>query len=333
MSSRVFESIIMLLVAGIFTFFSGLAVSYFTDYKSVVTIGESTQVAKDQYILPVNLSAFEDLKNLRLSIPGSLTEKQIKSNKPINIKVVTSNLGTTNGTVFEIKKLPLDSNTELVLLTNKKLNDKEIIVYGNGNKVNVKYAKEMENPLKAQVKTIITNAVMYAILLGVIYYLANRRQDKKIKAFEEERDEKIKEVRENHENIQKIMDIREETLNKTMEASSRIVEDTKRSMEKLDKKLDESEKALEKFKIDSKKSQILLLAKLNDYRKELNFWRDTIRKIIYQLPNGDSKAEQLIKIVSKSLKTYQTHEKQEHDFEALKVLSKMIRDMEQDDRG
>ncbi|MGE7183953.1 hypothetical protein ACQKKK_08060 [Peribacillus sp. NPDC006672] len=30
MSSRVFESIIMLLVAGIFTFFSGLAVSYFT---------------------------------------------------------------------------------------------------------------------------------------------------------------------------------------------------------------------------------------------------------------------------------------------------------------
>ncbi|MBT2668651.1 hypothetical protein J7J00_24790 [Bacillus sp. ISL-4] len=326
MSSRVFESLIMLVVAGIFTSISGFAVSYFTDYKSVVTIGESTQVAKDQFILPVNLSAFDDLNNLRLSIPGSLTEKQIKSNKPINIKVVTSNLGTTNGTVFEIKKLPLDSNTELVLLTNKQLNDKEIIVYGNGNKVNVKYANEMENPIKAQVKTIITNAVMYAILLGGIYYLANRRQDKKIKAFEEERDEKIKEVRENHEDIQKLMDFREETLNKAME-------DNKISMEKLGAKFGESEKTLEKLKIDSKKSQILLLAKLNDYRKELNFWRDTIRKIIYQLPNGDSKAEQLIKIVSKSLKTYQTHEKQEHDFEALKVLSKMIRDMEQDDRG
>lgn len=51
---------------------------------------------------------------------------------------------------------------------------------------------------------------------------------------------------------------------------------------------------------------ILYLARLGDYSKELNFWRDTIRKITYNSTNKNNGTESIIDIVTKSLKTYRT---------------------------
>ncbi|USK64845.1 hypothetical protein [Peribacillus frigoritolerans] len=273
--------------------------SYY-DVRSEVTIGNSVEVTSNQFILPITVNAYEDIKNLRISIPNAMEEKQVKSNLPLNIKLVKNNIGT--GSVFEITKFSQNSNVELILTTDKPINDKDIVLVDNGNKIDLKYASDIENPAKKQNKIIITNAVIFALMMGVNTYVSGKRRESQIKALEGKiavldetvriDDEKVKELRKELNNV--------------------VIQFEKRNSSNM-------------------KSKILLLAKLNDYRKELSFWRDTIRKIIYQLPNGENKAEQLVKIVSKSLKTYQTHEKQENDFESLKVLSKMVRDFDEDD--
>ncbi|MFH1486810.1 MAG: hypothetical protein ABIH46_12130 [Chloroflexota bacterium] len=70
--------------------------------------------------------------------------------------------------------------------------------------------------------------------------------------------------------------------------------------------------------------KVLLLARLNDYSKELSFWRDTIRAILYSFTGDDKSSETVIDQVTKTLKTYGTKEFSHEDFEVIKVLANMM---------
>ena len=71
--------------------------------------------------------------------------------------------------------------------------------------------------------------------------------------------------------------------------------------------------------------KILLLARLSDYSKELTFWRDTIRKILYSMSKtGKKAAEEVIKEVTATLKTHSTLSESEDDFETIKMASLLL---------
>ncbi|KOR80609.1 hypothetical protein AM232_20715 [Bacillus sp. FJAT-21352] len=324
MPQRIWEGILTFVITGVLAFITNLGITYLVQKDiSIITIGDSTKLEEKQFLHPVNISAFEDIENLRVRVPGIITEKEIKSNIPINIEIVKNNINSTSDSVFEITKIPADSNVELILITDQSLNDKEIVVNGNGNKVDVEYTSELKNPITGQIISIAAsaflNAFLYTIILGIITYFANKGRDKKIA----EVTNKLNEIKEDGENSKVSL---KEHLAHHKERSDQFEQSSNEALEKLELLSAD----LEKIQTNSMKKQILLQAKLNDYRKELNFWRNTIRKIIYQSPNGEKKAEKLMEIVSSSLKTYQTNEKQNHDFESLKVLSKIIKDIDED---
>lgn len=323
LGTRVVEAIITAALVALVTFISSLILTYFFNYNSSIRIGTSNEIGENQFILPININTFEkDIKDLRISTPMPITEKQIKSNQPLQIKILKSNIGTKTGSVLEIDKVSSDKNIQLVLTTSKLINDKDIQVSGNGNKVTTEYLSEAKNPLQAQLKNLILNAILYAIIFGISTYLGNRRLDIKNKRLKEDIDH-IEERRLQHK-----QDAEEALaqLHKRLEDAKVAYDEVKGDANNLQNKFKETETKIEEAKTESLKKQILLQAKLNDYRKELNFWRNTIRKVIYELPNGEKKAEEIFKSISTSLKTYQTHENNNHDFETLKVLSKMIND-------
>lgn len=68
--------------------------------------------------------------------------------------------------------------------------------------------------------------------------------------------------------------------------------------------------------------RVLLMARLDDYSRELEFWRNTIRKLVLASGEDRKSAEQLLKQVSKSLGTH--HTGQYEDFEALRVAAKLL---------
>jgi hypothetical protein len=72
------------------------------------------------------------------------------------------------------------------------------------------------------------------------------------------------------------------------------------------------------------KLRILLLSRINDYAKELDFWRNTIRSM---MPKSD--AEQIIGTVTDTLKTYGTR-RNRLDFEAIKVAAAILRQGERE---
>ncbi|MFE4352452.1 hypothetical protein [Peribacillus butanolivorans] len=298
MPQRIWEGILTFVITGVLAFITNYGITYLVQKDiSIITIGDSTKLEEKQFLHPVNISAFEDIENLRIRVPGKITEKEIKSNIPINIEIVKNNINPTSDSVFEITKIQADSNVELILITDQSLNDKEIVVNGNGNKVNVEYTSELKNPITGQIISSAASAFLYTIILVILMYYSNERQNIKMAKLDA------------------LLKVNEDQISYTNNELESIKVD------------------LIKEKENGMKKNILLQAKLNDYRKELNFWRNTIRKIIYQSyqsPKGEKTAEQLMEIVSSSLKTYQTNEKQNHDFESLKVLSKMIKDIDED---
>lgn len=102
-------------------------------------------------------------------------------------------------------------------------------------------------------------------------------------------------------------------------------EQINRKVEKLEKQLDKIElEGKEKYNSYNKKF-LILMSRLRDYSKELNFWKDTIRKIIYQSKDKNINAEVVINSVTKSLKTYQTKTDEIDNFESINILAKMLK--------
>ncbi|MEH6947812.1 hypothetical protein V7068_12215 [Bacillus sp. JJ634] len=317
MMDRVWESVVSSAIYGVIIFVVSLIGSILSGSNTTVTIGNSIKVEDNQFFTSVNINAFEDVDDLRVSIPITMRTEQIKSNKPIKIEIIKNNIGTANGSVLEIERISSDNNVELILVTDEKISTKEIVVNDKKNEIDVEYSADMENPIKGELRSLVLNALIYALVAGLAVYIFKKNEDKR--AAESTR--KLEEVNRDIERIERKREELQEEVNKY-----------KQAMEDRKKEIDIQQKRIDKVSIDAQKRNILLQAKLYDYRKELSFWRDTIRKIIYQLPDGKDKAEQLIRIVSSSLKTYQTNEKENHNFETLKVLSKWIKDINQEEK-
>lgn len=80
-------------------------------------------------------------------------------------------------------------------------------------------------------------------------------------------------------------------------------------VEKLEKKL-QTVKEIEQERMKlAKENKHKLQKKLVDYAKELRFWKDTIRNLLYTSKNKQISQDDLFKTVTHSLKTYQTLEK------------------------
>lgn len=91
---------------------------------------------------------------------------------------------------------------------------------------------------------------------------------------------------------------------------------TNKKIEKLNKDLKELEQGQEKNENRLKelrrifmKNKLVLERKLSDYSKELNFWKDTIRKILYGVGKDEIKKKDICEIVTDNLKTFRTREK------------------------
>lgn len=316
MSEKIGEIIFNLVVPAIFTFIVTWTIAYFFSSSSVITVGNSIEIKENQFLTPININALKDINKVSISIPREkMAESQITSSSPININLIENNAGTNNRSVFEIAKVNSDTAVELMIETTTLINDKEILIVKNGNELDVRYSSDVINPLDEQKKSLIINAILYALIVWGLTYWSDRKRDKKIKQIKEDRDESFRVFEASKENLIA-------SYEHTKQRNEQAAEESR-------KQLDELKTEIEKIKLDSKKHNILLLARLNDYRKELNFWRNTIRKVIYKLPKGEEKAEILIDSTISYLKTYQTHDKKTHDFETLRVFSNLIKDNEE----
>lgn len=96
-------------------------------------------------------------------------------------------------------------------------------------------------------------------------------------------------------------------------------------LSRLDNRLEKQEETLRKHETSGRKMRLLLLARLSDYAKELSFWRDTIRRVIYTSGSNKDRADTVIREVQKSLKTYRADLMDFEHFETIKMAANIMR--------
>lgn len=113
---------------------------------------------------------------------------------------------------------------------------------------------------------------------------------------------------------------------KAKEFKTKIEETQKELIEKNikdNKSIQKLESNLEKLQKESAKIKILYVSRISEYAKELSFWRDTIRKIMYNSESKNLNSELIIDTVIKSLKTYHTRNQKDIEFTTLEILDKL----------
>lgn len=311
MDKKIIEVIVPTAALAVVTFFFSLLMNYLFGFNSLISIGTTTMIDKDQYVVPVDIQSYNEvLKDIQIVIDTQITEDQVKSSQPLDVKIIKNNVGQLSTTTLEIAQITKEQFVNLLILTDRDLNKDEIKVYPNENKIDIVYDSMTGNPFEKQVKSAILYALIYAILFGLTTYFSNKKSDKRIADYKEDRERKIA--------------VMQEKIDFSDGISKQLTNDLSDSKEQIE----EIKNKVKKHERDSIKKQILLQAKLNDYSKELSFWRNTIRKILYNESSKYPNKEKIFEVVSESLKTYQTHETHKHDFETLKVLSRMINDID-----
>ncbi len=110
-----------------------------------------------------------------------------------------------------------------------------------------------------------------------------------------------------------------------MDEKTRELRDAmQKDREYFDKQVNESKTAMDKNTATFARVKVILLARMSDYSRELNFWRDTVRKVLYGMTGGKEAGESLVKHVTESLQTHRARTGVEDDFDTMKVLAGLM---------
>ncbi len=104
---------------------------------------------------------------------------------------------------------------------------------------------------------------------------------------------------------------------------SKEVDESQKGLKRAEKQIRETDRSILEIKNLVERQKLLLLSRISDYTKELDFWRDTIRKILFSQKFSKQKVEAIITQVTNNLETYGTL-KQANDFDAISTLAGML---------
>ena len=93
-----------------------------------------------------------------------------------------------------------------------------------------------------------------------------------------------------------------------------------------DKSSQEYDKQMRELKRDSKEMRLYLLTRISQLHKELSFWRDTVRKMLYNSQNEFQTADKVIDTVTSTLKTYTTRGRSDDNMDEMLYLAQLIAD-------
>lgn len=102
------------------------------------------------------------------------------------------------------------------------------------------------------------------------------------------------------------------TINSSINIRNRLDEKVKKIEEendKIERRLDKSEEESKEFENLLRKVKVRFIKIITDYAKELDFWKDTVRKLLYKSNENKLENEEIFKTVTLNLKTYNTLKK------------------------
>jgi hypothetical protein len=98
----------------------------------------------------------------------------------------------------------------------------------------------------------------------------------------------------------------------------------KKEISIIDKSLDEAKEKQIRYGSAVKKIQRILIKKNAEITRELDYWKDTIRKILYEQKKDPASSDKLIRIIAESLKSYSHSDSNKDQIELAETMASMM---------
>lgn len=148
--------------------------------------------------------------------------------------------------------------------------------------------KHIESPIWKLIKQVLPSFIVYFILLSIFRFFTNKKSN------------------ELSEQIEKSEKKRQVEVDKLSE-----------KLDKEEKKIEKTDKDLKEYKKIYYQKTLFIKKQLQDYEKELDFWRNTVRQVLFKGDKKHTQAENLFETVTKQLETYTVKSKQNLDLDEI----------------
>jgi hypothetical protein len=304
--TKVRDTVIQLVVS----FFGMLALTFFVAYLT----GERGTIAVSS-VLTVNAKPFvavdvtnfksDRIDGLRITAPSTMPIDKIASTPPVQIEKPADRTTGGHVTVFVISGLEGNRITRLMLPLENPSDEQYVQPLNPKEKgLSTSRADGAPDPYARLALGALVQAIIFAFANGALAWWSGGKLEDLERRLAEKRAELEKKISDSDKQRDELGSEHKRLLDGTAQNTKAI-----------------------------RKLNILLLARISDYRKENDFWRDTVRKVMASTEYG-SVAERLIEAVTEGLKTYSTRTARDGaDFDTLAVLADMISEHRQPHRA
>ncbi len=160
-------------------------------------------------------------------------------------------------------------------------------------------------------------ACIQFVIVAVSLYFSDKMLSKRMYASDLRWDEKQRAL------IMKCDEISEAIAQKTTE-NAELNEQIEQISADIDSQKEEAKVQLRDARLLSKRLTIYYQLRNSELQKELSFWRNTLRKVLYSKEQNFIVADSIIETVTEELKTYTTREKGQTDIDKEFYIARMI---------
>lgn len=266
------DTVLTVVLTLITTLILNFGVSYLLRSKGNIAVGK--RIATQGAVLcPIDITnqRSEPLDGLLLSIPSSVRTSDIAASSPVQLVDMPENVG--NAANRRVKLNGVAPNTVVrLLIPVRNAGESDHVGVVNASQVGMDVVEDDQPPNSGWgiLKQVGADSLVYGVLLGIFSFAVFSRQ-------QELRTE-----------LQKATESRE-TLNREL---SKIEAETHTLRSEMGKTW--------------ARTKLLLLARISDYSRELEFWRDTVRRVLYANSSTREEREAFLSEVTATLKTYST---------------------------
>lgn len=290
MKKTILDSIVSIITTSVLYFiFSLISASFLAD-KGCVRI---TGTYKDENVYCKNIELVNYSNNYQneiyFKIPSSA---KIKNEAHISTLLIEKeNIKAQDINLYKLNQIQPESSTVIVI---ELENENDSIQFTNlkEKKFALETQGKIESPKLKLLKQLLPNALVYIIIFSLSQFLGNYYIAKRQK----ELNEKIKEK------------------NKKLDEIERTLEETHSELKDVKKKFH--------------KSVFFFKKELSDYSKENEFWRNTVRQLLYTGDKKNKRAEQLFETVTSQLQTYTVKSKRDLDLNEIIFVAEELEEFD-----
>lgn len=265
----IFEAIVTALFSVLVSTLIFTVTEIFTSEKIGVFISDSNKV-NDEYITIINIKNYQDSNNI---------EKLELYVEGTVIEVFSELQFKNYGNKVIIENIYPNYNSSIILFTNEKIDNSKLNIYCS-SKSNIEWINENRNIID----NIKDNVIIYFITVFIMTLASNLYMKNMYNKSEKLKDEEIK------------------LINKEMRFNDERIIKNEEKIIKIENQAKEYEK-------EKRTMRRYLISIINDYSKELSFWKDTIRKAFCKNKKDLKNMDDFFEFVTMNLKTYKTLKK------------------------